>query len=257
MSIEKFTGKFVKEDLGCTIVVNETIRSITDPAALGLYCYLLTRPANWDINAKEIMRHFNMSKDKTYRLLTYLVEMKLLSRSEIRCKGQFVKHLLTLHLRPHDGNSPLPEKPDPVNQDAYKTYIYPLKNKDKNTNSESENSPIAATGNKKSSQGVELRELIDAYKEVFPDNPQPHDRVIATSLEKTLRTLMKRWPELDPQRRQITPDAFKRYLNHLRESAPKFALGTYQTANGATKKNNLETFARWNTVVKLLEGAYS
>jgi hypothetical protein len=102
-----------------------------------------------------------------------------------------------------------------------------------------------------------MRELIEVYREEFPNNPQPHPRVIATSLQKTLQTLIKKWPELDPDGNPLTPETFQRYLHLLRTTAPKFSLGEYETQNGNRKKNSLETFARWNTVVKFLENQYS
>jgi hypothetical protein len=102
-----------------------------------------------------------------------------------------------------------------------------------------------------------MREMINAYRKIFPDNPQPHPKLIATSLQRTLQTLIKRWPEADPNGNALDIAAFERYLTHLRLSSPQFALGEYETANGKRKKNNLETFARWNTFVKCLEGAYS
>ncbi len=102
-----------------------------------------------------------------------------------------------------------------------------------------------------------LKEMIEAYRETFPDNPQPHPKVISTSLEKTMLTLIKRWPEIEPNGNPLTADGFTRYLAMLKLDAPKFSLGTYLTQDGARKKNNLETFCRWNTVVKYFEGAYS
>lgn len=108
------------------------------------------------------------------------------------------------------------------------------------------------------SKSVELmQDLIAVYRQEFPNNPQPHPRVIATSLHKTLQTLIKGWPGLDPQGKKLEVDAFRRYLSLLRTSAPKFSLGEYTTKDGNKKKNGMETFCRWNTVIKFLEGAYS
>lgn len=127
------------------------------------------------------------------------------------------------------------------------------------TNSESCDSPVAAIKDKpqKPSSGELLRLLIDCYRREFPDNPQPHARVISTSLQKTLQTLIKRWPELDPNGNPLTPELFGRYLHLLRTTAPKFSLSEYVTESGNRKKNGLETFARWNTVVKFMENQYS
>jgi hypothetical protein len=102
-----------------------------------------------------------------------------------------------------------------------------------------------------------MRELIQVYREEFPNNPQPHRTLISTSLEKVLRGLIKRWPEADPEKRPLDAQAFRRYMIALKEIAPKFALGTYETPHGKWKKNGLETFARWNTLVRFLEEQYS
>jgi hypothetical protein len=128
-----------------------------------------------------------------------------------------------------------------------------------NTNSESCDSPVAAIKDKpqKQSSGELLHLLIDCYRREFPNNPQPHARVISTSLQKTLQSLIKRWPELDPNGNPLTPELFGRYLYLLRTTAPKFSLGEYETQSGNRKKNGLETFARWNTVVKFMENQYS
>jgi hypothetical protein len=99
--------------------------------------------------------------------------------------------------------------------------------------------------------------LIAVYREVFPNNPQPHSKLIATSLYKTLQSLIASWPEADPVGNPLTVEAFKRYMIGLRTLAPKFSLGEYTTADGNKKKNGMETFCRWNTLVKFLENQYS
>lgn len=122
------------------------------------------------------------------------------------------------------------------------------------TNSESVDSPVIA---KKAKTKIDLSELIEIYRVEFPDNPQPHKRLISTSLRNVLLGLIKRWPEIDPLGRQLDYEAFRRYLQQLKIGAPKFALGEYTTKEGNIKKNGLETFCRFNTVVKFLENCYS
>lgn len=102
-----------------------------------------------------------------------------------------------------------------------------------------------------------MRELIQVYREEFPNNPQPHQTLISTSLEKVLRTLIKRWPEADPHKNALTAESFRLYMRGLKNLSPKFSLGEYVTKDGNKKKNNMETFCRWNTFVKFLEDQYS
>lgn len=125
------------------------------------------------------------------------------------------------------------------------------------TKSSQKGDNVTQQGKLSKSGKVELMALIDIYREEFPNNPQPHKTLISTSLEKVLRTLIKRWPEADPKHRSISLDAFRQYLNALKTLSPKFALQEYETASGTRKKNGLETFARWNTLVKFLENQYS
>lgn len=121
----------------------------------------------------------------------------------------------------------------------------------------SSNNTITTTSSSKVKVPQLMRELIQVYREEFPNNPQPHEAVMSTSLEKVLRALIKRWPEADPEKKPITADSFRRYMVGLKQLSPKFALGEYVTKDGNKKKNSMETFCRWNTFVKFLEDQYS
>lgn len=140
-NIEKFEGSFSSEQSGCTIIINDTINSIQNGDGLALYIYLACRPNNWRLNIKNLMTHFGWGRDKTYNALTYLQKVNLLEHQELRQSGKFIRHDYFLRLKgflplPENqevvGNqrqsrsSPLPDKPeavkpDPVNQETYKT----------------------------------------------------------------------------------------------------------------------------------------
>jgi len=113
------------------------------------------------------------------------------------------------------------------------------------------------TSNSNSKSTELMRAMIDAYREIFPDNPQPHAKLISTTLQKTLQTLIKRWPEANPKGTPMDIAEFRRYLEHLKSTAPLFSLGVWTNDNGKSKKNDLVTFSRWNTFVQFLEGKYS
>jgi hypothetical protein len=121
----------------------------------------------------------------------------------------------------------------------------------------SSNNTITTNSGSKPKKLDFMWQMIAVYREIFPNNPQPHDRVIATTLQKTLQTLIKRWPELDPDVKQLDIAAFTKYLTLLHDTAPKFALNEYVTKDGNKKKNSMETFCRWNTLVQFLENKYS
>lgn len=125
-------------------------------------------------------------------------------------------------------------------------------------NSLRENTTNSSSNSKSKTKTQELMwEMIAVYREIFPNNPQPHERGIATNLQKTLQSLIKKWPELDPNSNPLTIFAFKKYLTMLRDNAPQFSRGEYFTKDGRKKKNGMETFCRWNTLVQFLENNYS
>ena len=127
------------------------------------------------------------------------------------------------------------------------------KAKAKNVNPEK---PASQEKNQKQQTHELLRELINIYCEVFPDNPQPHQTVISTTLEKSLLSMIKHWPQI-AEGKQVTVNGFRDYMEALKREAPSFSLSEYETSSGRRKKNGLETFARFNTMVKFSEGAYS
>jgi predicted DNA-binding transcriptional regulator len=128
MSIEKFSGQFKNEAKGVTILVNSTVEKLKDIEALGLYVYLSTKPDTWKIHYRDIMRHFNIGKDKAYRLLNTLMEEGLLSRTEVREKGRFKQYVYMLYIKPICTESPCPENPETVRPEGVKPETYKEKN---------------------------------------------------------------------------------------------------------------------------------
>ncbi len=152
MAIEKFRGKFTNEANGCTTLINSTVQTILDINVLGLYAYLCTKPDTWQPNPKEIMSHFGLTKTTTYKYLNKLLDLGLMTKTEIREKGRFACTHYFVHLHPQPpfpkkwdtvetteniGPSPFPKKWDPVPPDTvipntYKTKIYTKQREVKN-----------------------------------------------------------------------------------------------------------------------------
>ena len=124
------------------------------------------------------------------------------------------------------------------------------------TTEESDDSAVAIP-KKPNKPNIDLRVLIDIYGKWFPDNPQPYRKAISTTLEKVLKTLIKRWPEAHPNGLPFTYEQFESYMDMLSTNAPKFSKGEYTTDNGRKKKNTMVTFCRWDTFIQFLEGKYS
>lgn len=147
--IEKFKGDFKKIPGGCTVIHTQSAQLIKNGFNLGAYVYICSKPAEWKINIKELMSHFDVGKDKIYKSISDLCLMNLIKRKEIRSKnGRFLKFEYYLYLSPQPENPvavyplpdfqevehPLPEnpeteKPDAENQSTYKEKKYLYKKK--------------------------------------------------------------------------------------------------------------------------------
>jgi len=141
MTIEKYEGSFSKDEIGVTQIPNKTIQLLCKNAeALAMYVFILSLPASWNLHYKHLMREMDMSKDKVYQCLNLLKCFGLLSTTEIREQGRFVRNHYQVHLRPRPPvtettekvTSPFPclpeaAKPDPVNPEAYKTKTLEIK----------------------------------------------------------------------------------------------------------------------------------
>lgn len=72
---------------GFTTISNSTLFKIQDPAALGIYVYLASKPEKWVIRNKEIQSHFNKGRDFINDKMNYLKELGLISKHSIRDEG--------------------------------------------------------------------------------------------------------------------------------------------------------------------------
>lgn len=92
MSIEKNIPSQLKhEQSQFTTLLNETINKIKDPAALGIYCYLASKPHNWEISTKNLMNHFGRGRDFINDRLKYLRTIGALIVNDVRdSQGRFI-----------------------------------------------------------------------------------------------------------------------------------------------------------------------
>ena len=107
--IEKNKLKFSEIDGGCTVLHTKAIQLINNVENLAIYTYLCSKPENWIINATEISKHFKIGIKKVYKALKDLILIGLIEKTEIRDKGQFVKHIYYLYLSPLSQNDQMVE----------------------------------------------------------------------------------------------------------------------------------------------------
>lgn len=85
MSIQKNTPQFLRHSgLSFTTIVNQTMDLIIDPASLGIYCYLASKPDNWQINNAELQSRFNKGFDFIKGRLADLKNIGLIRKVAIR-----------------------------------------------------------------------------------------------------------------------------------------------------------------------------
>jgi hypothetical protein len=255
MSIQKFEGLMSREESGCTIVINETMQAITDFTILAVYAYLLTKPNSWVINPKELIRHFNSSKDRIYKALNGLIDLNLLRRIEHRQNGKFVGCEYKLYLKPHINteSSPCPYlpdavKPDTENKDTYKTKK-DLENKESNiTNSDNY------------SKTKKQDELLEEIKEVYNEEmiSMPKSKRLSDDVKRHLRKMILNWPEYEKNGNKFTIESFRNYLKYIKENPNlKFFTEAYTTKDGNKKRNNLKTITSDKVITKIINGEYS
>lgn len=256
MSIEKFNGQMSKEESGCTIMINETIQSITDFQVLAVYVYLLSKPNSWDINAKELISHFKSCKKVIYRVLNQLISMRLLKRFEFKEKGKYLKYEYKLYLKPFIDTDespvphleepvPVPLSPLPLNGDTYKTKITSLQNKEINT-----------TSNKKSKNEIQFTvdDILNVYHQELPNSPKI--RVPTDELRRLIKKMITRWPDLKTNHLEFSLEGLANYFRYLKKHQSNFLL-PYLTKNGNKAINNLENLIRFDNMARFQDGTWN
>lgn len=85
MSIIKNTPNFLKHTgLSFTTIINQMMALIPDAAALGIYCYLSSKPENWNISHAELQKRFGKGRDYIRNKINILKEIGAIKTSAIK-----------------------------------------------------------------------------------------------------------------------------------------------------------------------------
>jgi len=84
--------------------------------ALGLLCYLRSRPDDWTVLPRQLQARFSCGRDRIYRIIKELIETGYIVRRDVRGPGKTWKAPEYLVLDHPD--QPFPEKPDTANTDT-------------------------------------------------------------------------------------------------------------------------------------------
>lgn len=95
MSVQKFKpvfedGILKHEPKPYTQILNKVLQECTNSEALGVWCYLQSRPENWVLSPQHLQNHFKIGRDKIYKIINYLIKSNLLIRvREIYADGTY------------------------------------------------------------------------------------------------------------------------------------------------------------------------
>lgn len=102
-----------KKNTTYTIILNKILQKkgiSTD--ALGVLCYLLSMPDNWNTRITNLMHHFSIGRDKAYSIVNELEKLGHLKKYQLKStKGQFSSFIYDLIEDPQ-ALSPRPENPE-------------------------------------------------------------------------------------------------------------------------------------------------
>jgi hypothetical protein len=90
--VEKLQPKLYKESLAFTQLLNETINAINDAELLGIYCYLASKPEEWNISKTQLRNHFNIGLNKMDSIFTKLKSLGLLEMIPFKNKQGKIIH---------------------------------------------------------------------------------------------------------------------------------------------------------------------
>lgn len=113
-----------------TQLYNKVLQTCTNMSAIAVWAYLQSQTDDWELNPVQLRKHFKVSKDKIYSILTYMIETNLLVRNVQYAQNhrhikttyivldgtQFLDAATVSEVNAHQ-NAPLPDFPEPENRE--------------------------------------------------------------------------------------------------------------------------------------------
>jgi hypothetical protein len=100
MSIQKTSknsSRLIRPKKPFEMIYRVVLEKLKDGNALAIYCHLMGKPDNWEINDQYLMNHFGWGRDKTRNAINTLIVNKLMRRTqEFDEKGRFVGKITEL-----------------------------------------------------------------------------------------------------------------------------------------------------------------
>jgi hypothetical protein len=211
-----------------TIIPN---RLLNDEAltcdAVGLICYLLSKPNNWKVSVEQLCRRWGIGRDKARKLVNLLIEVGYIKRRKVRDPETrtFTHDEYVVFDDPDNAEAfepatenpslePAPEKPAPENQDHNK-YGKSVSTKLDPRSGETADCSVASPSKPKTPKRLSYTPDFEAFWKTYPTTP---------NMPKA--EAFKEWQRLDAADRQAATaslPAFKRDLTKEDWRKPVYA----------------------------------
>lgn len=103
-------------------------------------------------------------------------------------------------------------------------------------------------------KSIPIEQMIDVYHELLPECPKV--KIVGTDLERQLKTLQQRWPEISANKEQFSLDGFRKFILFIKEKFT-FLITPYETEHGKIKQGGLKRITQFNIIAKCLNGEFS
>lgn len=99
MPVEKLDGARLRHDkVPFEIIPRALAQAITNPDALAIWIYLVTKPTNWIVRKTEIMEHFGISRYRYADAMKLLKDMKLVTIAHVQDEqGKMIGTVIWVH----------------------------------------------------------------------------------------------------------------------------------------------------------------
>jgi hypothetical protein len=102
--VKETSARLVKRNITHDAISREVVQSITNPVALAIYTYLLTKPDNWVVRKREILDHFDgLGRERYEDAMRFLKSAGLVWIANIRSpNGSFGDNQIVVEQTPLD-----------------------------------------------------------------------------------------------------------------------------------------------------------
>jgi hypothetical protein len=92
-----------RPDTGWVSISQMVFRTPMSPKALGVLCYLLSKPDDWDVQRSHLRSHFDVGRDQLNGIFDELCQLRFMRKWQKRTTGQkWTKNSYYVFDEPHE-----------------------------------------------------------------------------------------------------------------------------------------------------------